>query len=110
MLLFQSLLWKASCSAIFSGANKPKIGQFEVADGGTLFLDEISEISYHLQAKLLRVLQENEFYRVGGTKPVKVDVRIIAATNQNIEESIRQGKFREDLYYRLNVFPIISLL
>ncbi len=90
----------------FSGAHVSKKGQFELANGGTIFLDEISEINHHLQAKLLRVLQEKEFYRVGGTKPIKVNVRVIAATNQNLEEAIKTGKFREDLYYRLNVFPI----
>jgi Nif-specific regulatory protein len=90
----------------FSGAHTTKKGQFELANGGTIFLDEISELNLHLQAKLLRVLQEKEFYRVGGTKPIKVNVRVIAASNQDLEEATRKGKFREDLYYRLNVFPI----
>jgi len=90
----------------FSGAYTTKKGQFELANGGTIFLDEISELSLHLQAKLLRVLQEGEFYRVGGTKPIKVNVRVIAATNQNLEEAIGKNTFRKDLYYRLNVFPI----
>ncbi|MFZ5626866.1 MAG: sigma 54-interacting transcriptional regulator [Bacillota bacterium] len=91
----------------FTGAVKGgKRGLFEEANGGTIFLDEIGEISLTLQAKLLRVLQEKEVRRVGGTKAVPVDVRVIAATNANLEEKIREGSFREDLYYRLNVFPI----
>jgi two-component system response regulator AtoC len=90
----------------FTGAIKDKIGRFELANGGTLFLDEIGEISPNMQVKLLRVLQEGEFERVGGTETIKVDVRIIAATNVNLEERIREGKFRQDLYYRLNVIPI----
>jgi len=80
----------------------PRKGKFEIADGGTVFLDEIGDMSPALQAKLLRVLQEKEFERVGGTKPVKVDIRVVAATNQNIERLIEQGRFRQDLYYRLN--------
>jgi transcriptional regulator with PAS, ATPase and Fis domain len=88
----------------FTGArNKGKIGKFDLANGGTLFLDEIGDMSLNLQAKLLRVLQEREFYRVGGTKRIQVDVRIIAATNRNLEEMVKEGTFREDLYYRLNV-------
>ncbi|WP_053361687.1 sigma-54-dependent Fis family transcriptional regulator [Bacillus sp. FJAT-27251] len=91
----------------FTGARKRgKIGKFDLANGGTLFLDEIGDMSLTLQAKLLRVLQEREFYRVGGTSKIKVDVRIIAATNQNLEEMVRQGQFREDLYYRLNVISL----
>ena len=90
----------------FTDAIKEKPGLFELAEGGTLFLDEIAEMPYHLQAKLLRVLQEKEFYRLGGTKPKKLDVRIISATNQNVEEMIKQNKFREDLFYRLNTIPI----
>jgi len=90
----------------FTGAIKDKIGRFELANGGTLFLDEIGEISPSMQVKLLRVLQEGEFERVGGTETIKVDVRIIAATNANLDERIRDGKFRQDLYYRLNVIPI----
>lgn len=91
----------------FTGARKGgKKGLFEEADRGTVFLDEISEISVETQAKLLRVLQEREIVRVGGTKPINIDVRIIAATNANIEESVKQGKFRKDLYYRINMFPI----
>lgn len=90
----------------FTGAYSTKRGQFELAQGGTIFLDEIAELSLSLQAKLLRAIQEKEFYRVGGTRPIKADVRIIAATNQNLEEALEKRIFREDLYYRLNVFPI----
>lgn len=91
----------------FTGAKKGgKKGLFEEANRGTIFLDEISEISVETQAKLLRVLQEKEVVRVGGTKSINIDVRIIAATNANIEESVKQGKFRKDLYYRINMFPI----
>ncbi len=90
----------------FSGALNLRKGRFELADNGTLFLDEIGEISASFQAKLLRVLQEGEFERVGGTKTIKVNVRIIAATNRNLEKEVTQGNFREDLYYRLNVMPI----
>jgi Nif-specific regulatory protein len=87
----------------FTGALAQKKGKLEVADGGTLFLDEVGEMSATLQAKLLRVLQEREFERVGGTRTLKADVRVVAATNRNLEESIRDGSFRQDLYYRLNV-------
>lgn len=90
----------------FSGAISQRKGRFELADNGTLFLDEIGEISASFQAKLLRVLQEGEFERVGGTATIKVNVRIIAATNRNLEEQVTEGVFREDLYYRLNVMPI----
>jgi len=90
----------------FSGAVSQRKGRFELADNGTLFLDEIGEISASFQAKLLRVLQEGEFERVGGTQTIKVNVRIIAATNRNLEEQVMECKFREDLYYRLNVMPI----
>lgn len=90
----------------FSGAISRRVGRFELANGGTIFLDEIGEIPLDVQVKLLRVLQEHEFERVGGTKPIKVDVRVIAATNRDLAKSIREGKFREDLFYRLNVFPI----
>ena len=82
------------------------MGRFELANGGTIFLDEIGEVPLDVQVKLLRVLQEREFERVGGSSPIKVDVRVIAATNRDLVKSIREGKFREDLYYRLNVFPI----
>lgn len=90
----------------FSGAIGQRKGRFELADGGTLFLDEIGEISASFQAKLLRVLQEGEFERVGGVRTLKVNVRIIAATNRNLEQEVADGNFREDLYYRLNVMPI----
>jgi len=90
----------------FTGAVSTKPGLFEVADGGTLFLDEIGNISLAIQAKLLRVLQEREFLPVGGTKPKKVDIRLIAATNKDLEKMIKEGTFREDLYYRLNIVPI----
>ncbi|MBO0932335.1 sigma-54-dependent transcriptional regulator [Fibrella aquatilis] len=93
----------------FTGATNQKTGRFELADGGTIFLDEIGEMPIDLQPKLLRVLQEGEFERVGGTKTLKVNVRVIAATNRDLEAEIEQGRFREDLYYRLNVFPIASL-
>lgn len=92
----------------FTGAVNSRIGRFELADGGTLLLDEISEVSLTLQAKLLRVLQEKELERVGGTRTIRVDVRIIATTNRDLVKSIEAGDFREDLYYRLNVFPIYS--
>ncbi|MBK1648155.1 nif-specific transcriptional activator NifA [Rhabdochromatium marinum] len=90
----------------FTGASGLRKGRFEQADGGTLFLDEIGEISAVFQAKLLRVLQEGEFERVGGSRTLKVDVRVIAATNRNLEQEVKAGQFREDLYYRLNVMPI----
>jgi len=90
----------------FTGAYERKLGKFEIAEGGTLFLDEISEISLALQAKLLRVLQEREFSRLGGNSLIKTDVRIIAATNKDLEEKVKEGKFREDLYYRINVVPV----
>jgi len=90
----------------FTGAVTTKLGKFEIADGGTIFLDEIGDMDHGLQVKLLRVLQERAFERVGGTKTIKVDVRIIAATNKNLEDEVSAGRFREDLYYRLNVIPI----
>ena len=90
----------------FTGAVTTKPGLFEIADGGTFFLDEIGNISLAIQAKLLRVLQEREFTPVGGTKVKKVDIRLIAATNKNLEKMIKEGTFREDLYYRLNIVPI----
>jgi len=90
----------------FTGALQQRIGKFEQADEGTLFLDEIGEIPLPLQPKILRALQENEIQRVGGQKEMKVDVRILAATNRKLEEELKRGTFREDLYYRLNVFPI----
>ncbi len=90
----------------FTGATTKRPGRFELADKGTLFLDEIGDLQLELQVKLLRILQEGEFERLGGTKTLKVDVRLIAATNQNLQKLIEEGKFREDLYYRLNVFPL----
>jgi PAS domain S-box-containing protein len=90
----------------YTGAMTRQAGRFELADGSTIFLDEISELSLELQAKLLRVLQGGEFERLGSPKTIKVDVRVIAATNRNLMDEVRQGRFREDLYYRLNVFPI----
>ncbi len=90
----------------FTGALQQRRGRFELADGGTIFLDEIGDISIPVQVKLLRVLQEREFERVGGDKAIKVDVRIIAATSRDLEKAMKEGHFREDLYYRLNVFPI----
>ena len=91
----------------FTGAHAAKMGRFEMAEGGTLFLDEIGDISLSTQVKLLRVLQEKEFVRVGGTKTISTDVRIIAATNRDLRAAMENGAFREDLYYRLNVFPIL---
>jgi Nif-specific regulatory protein len=90
----------------FTGATSRKKGRFELANGGSIFLDEIGDLSPMTQVKLLRVLQEQEFERVGGTETIKVDIRIIAATNSNLEERITDNTFREDLYYRLNVFSI----
>ncbi len=90
----------------FTGAVKTKQGLVEIADTGTLFLDEIAEMAPNLQAKLLKVIEEGEFYRVGGTRPIKVDVRFIASTNQNVRTVINEGRFREDLYYRLNIMEI----
>ena len=90
----------------FTGATAPKAGKFEMAHGGTIFLDEIGDMSHDLQVKVLRVLEEREFYRVGGSKSVKVDVRIVAATHRNLEEEVEKGNFREDLFYRLYVIPI----
>ena len=90
----------------FTGAVGSKPGRFELADGGTLFLDEIGEIPVEMQVKLLRALQESEFERVGGIKTLKVDVRLIAATNRDLKALIAEGRFREDLYYRLTVVPI----
>ncbi len=88
------------------GASDQHVGRFELADGGTLLLDEISEISADLQAKLLRVLEEREFERVGGSRPIHVDVRIVATTNRDLLAEVKRGRFREDLYYRLNVITI----
>jgi two-component system, NtrC family, response regulator AtoC len=91
----------------FTGAISRKLGKFELADKGTLFLDEITEMQFHLQAKLLRVLQENVVDRVGGVEPVDVDVRVIATTNRDAKEAVENGDFREDLFYRLNTIPLI---
>ena len=91
----------------FTGATARKIGKFEIADGGTVFLDEIGDMPLSIQAKVLRALQEKEFERVGGTKPIHVDIRVIAATNKDLLQLIKEGKFREDLYFRLNVFSIL---
>jgi transcriptional regulator with GAF, ATPase, and Fis domain len=91
----------------FTGAHRDKVGRFELADGGTLFLDEIGDVSLEVQTKLLRVLQERTFERVGSSEPISVDVRILAATHQDLEGLIRQNRFRMDLFYRLNVFPIV---
>jgi DNA-binding NtrC family response regulator len=90
----------------FTGATEQNLGRFELADGGTLLLDEISEISAELQAKLLRVLEEREFERVGGGRPIKVDVRVVATTNRDLQAEVAARRFREDLYYRLNVIPV----
>lgn len=90
----------------FTGANEKKVGKFELANGGTILLDEIGEMSSTLQAKLLRVLQEKEIDKIGGKQPVPVDVRVIATTNRELQEEIEDGKFREDLYFRLSVFPL----
>jgi len=91
----------------FTGAHELKKGKMELAQGGTIFLDEIGDISPELQTKFLRFLQEREFERVGGTKPIHVDVRIVAATNRDLDTAVKEGRFREDLYYRLNVIPIV---
>src|SRR2546426_369408 len=90
----------------FTGAHARKLGKFELAQGGTLFLDEIGTLKAELQAKLLRVLQEREIERVGGSRSIKIDVRVVAATNADLKAAMRSGTFREDLYYRLNVVPI----
>jgi formate hydrogenlyase transcriptional activator len=90
----------------FTGATQRRPGRFELADGGTLFLDEVGELPLETQVALLRVLQEREFERVGGCEPVTVDVRVLAATNRNLQDAVSDKTFREDLFYRLNVFPI----
>jgi len=103
--LFESELF-GHVKGSFTGAYETKHGRFEVANGGTIFLDEISNIGLNIQAKLLRVIQEREVTRIGSTKPIKIDARIIAATNENLADCVRKGKFREDLFYRLSVVPI----
>ena len=90
----------------YTGATSRQAGRFELADGGTIFLDEIGELPHSVQGKLLRVLQEKSFERIGGTRTLNVDVRIICATNQNLEKAVREGRFREDLFYRIHVFPV----
>src|SRR2546430_3765849 len=90
----------------FTGAHRQQLGKFELASGGTLFLDEVGDLRMDLQAKLLRAIQEGEIERVGGSKPIKTEFRLIAATNIDLEKAVKDGKFREDLYYRINVIPI----
>src|SRR5205823_15062461 len=90
----------------FTGAMQRRLGRFELADGGTIFLDEVGELLPDTQVALLRVLQEREFERVGGGRPIHVDVRVIAATNRDLNAAVSNGIFRDDLFYRLNVFPI----
>ncbi len=105
--LFESELFGYEPGA-FTGASKQgKRGLFEAADGGTLFLDEIGEIPLNIQAKMLRAIQEKVITRVGGTIPINVDVRIIAATNRNLQEMVQKKDFRSDLYFRLNVIPVV---
>lgn len=104
--LFESELFGYERGAFTGASNKGKIGLMELADGGTLFLDEIGELPLNCQAKLLRAMQEKEFIRIGGNKTIKVDLRIISATNRNLLKMVEEGNFREDLYYRMNVMPI----
>jgi transcriptional regulator with PAS, ATPase and Fis domain len=103
--LFESELFGYERGA-FTGAGSTKAGRFELADGGTLFLDEVGELSPKAQVDFLRVLETKEFRRLGGTRVIKVNTRVLAATNRNLEEAVKSGAFREDLYYRLNVIPI----
>ncbi len=104
--LFESELFGYVGGAFTGAMTSGKVGYFEAANGGTIFLDEIGEIPLEIQVKLLHVLQNKTIYRVGSSKPIKVDVRVIAATNKNLEEEVERGQFRQDLYYRINVFPI----
>ena len=104
--LFESELFGYEKGAFTGAASKEKLGLFEMANNGTILLDEIGEMPLKLQSKLLRVLQEKELTRIGGAKTIKIDVRVIAATNKNLQEQVKEGSFREDLYYRLNVFQI----
>ena len=105
--LAESELFGHEKGAFTGAAPKTKLGKFELAEGGTILLDEIAELSVDLQVKLLRVLQEKKFYRIGGEKEVSVNVRVLAATNKNLEEEVQNGNFREDLFYRLNVAKIV---
>lgn len=109
--LFESEMFGYEAGAFTGGSKGGKAGKFEIANGATLFLDEVGELPLDMQAKLLRVIQERRFYRVGGTAPIEVDVRLIAATNRDIVQLVQEGRFREDLFYRLNVinFEIPSL-
>lgn len=104
--LFESELFGYMPGAFTGASNNGKAGMFELANGGTILLDELGELTMPVQSKLLRVIQEQEVYRIGGTEPIKLDVRIIASTNRNLPEEIQKGNFREDLYFRLNVVPI----
>jgi len=105
--LVESELFGYEAGAFTGASREGKMGLFEVADKGTIFLDEVGELPLDMQVKLLRVLQEQEVERIGGKEPIKIDVRVLAATNRNLEEMVAQKRFREDLYYRLNVFPIV---
>jgi len=104
--LLESELFGYEGGSFTDAKRKGKIGLFELADGGTILLDEIGDMSFNLQSKLLRVLQSKEIIRIGGNKPIKLDIRVIASTNKDLQEEIKKGKFRDDLYYRLNVVPI----
>ena len=104
--LFESELFGYVSGAFTGARSEGRKGFFEEANGGTIFLDEIGEIPLDIQVKLLQVLQNRMIYRVGSSKPIKIDIRVIAATNRNLEEEVKVGRFRQDLYYRINVFPI----
>ncbi|MFA5537159.1 MAG: sigma 54-interacting transcriptional regulator, partial [Bacillota bacterium] len=105
--LLESELFGYERGAFTGASNKEKLGLFEIANSGTILLDEIGEMPVNLQSKLLRVLQEKEIRRIGGAETIKLDVRVLAATNQNLEQQVAEGKFRQDLYYRLNVIPVV---